>query len=149
MERAGQYRCINAGTERLKNSFYLKAIRLLNSKHWLREAAAYMETWSLATLTNGSLVTLNNAPLNNATLIMFTYPTLLTCIYCILYHLLHLAYAAWPSLIHIFICTYSHSPLLDLCVLGSCWGTVRLLVRYYCIVGTRRTSILNTRINIC
>ena len=29
--RRGQYRCIKAGTERLKNSFYLKAIRLLNS----------------------------------------------------------------------------------------------------------------------
>ena len=31
--RRGQYRCIKAGTERLKNSFYLKAIRLLNSHH--------------------------------------------------------------------------------------------------------------------
>ena len=29
--RRGQYRCIKAGTERLKNSSYLKAIRLLNS----------------------------------------------------------------------------------------------------------------------
>ena len=29
----GQYRCITAGTERLKNSFYLKTIRLLNSHH--------------------------------------------------------------------------------------------------------------------
>jgi hypothetical protein len=29
--RQGQYRCIKAGTERLKNSFYLQAIRLLNS----------------------------------------------------------------------------------------------------------------------
>ena len=28
-----QYRCIKAGTERVKNSFYLKAIRLLNSHH--------------------------------------------------------------------------------------------------------------------
>ena len=26
-------RCIKAGTERMKNSFYLKAIRLLNSHH--------------------------------------------------------------------------------------------------------------------
>ena len=51
-----------------------------------------------------------------------------TFIYCILYHLLHLAYAAWPSLIHILTCTYSHSPL-DLCVLDSCWGiaTVALI----------------------
>ena len=31
--RRGQYRCIKAGTERLKNSFYLKAIRLLKSHH--------------------------------------------------------------------------------------------------------------------
>ena len=31
--RRGQYRCIKAGTERLKNSFYLKAFRLLNSHH--------------------------------------------------------------------------------------------------------------------
>jgi hypothetical protein len=31
--RRGQYRCIKAGTERLENSFYLKAIRLLNSHH--------------------------------------------------------------------------------------------------------------------
>jgi hypothetical protein len=29
----GQNRCIKAGTERLKNSFYLKAIRLLNGPH--------------------------------------------------------------------------------------------------------------------
>ena len=29
----GQYRCIKAQTERLKNSFYFKAIRLLNSHH--------------------------------------------------------------------------------------------------------------------
>ena len=31
--RRDQYRCIKAGTERLKNSFYLKTIRLLNSHH--------------------------------------------------------------------------------------------------------------------
>jgi hypothetical protein len=52
--RRGQYRCIQAGTERLKNSFYLKAIRLLNSYH---EAAStrlccpiYIDLKSLATL---------------------------------------------------------------------------------------------------
>ena len=33
--RRGQYRCIKAGTERLKNSFYLKAIRMLNSQQLL------------------------------------------------------------------------------------------------------------------
>jgi hypothetical protein len=42
--RRGQYRCIRAGTERLKNSFYLKAIRLLNSHHEHREVAAYLQT---------------------------------------------------------------------------------------------------------
>ena len=31
--RRGQYRYIKAGTGRLKNSFYLKAIRMLNSHH--------------------------------------------------------------------------------------------------------------------
>ena len=31
--RRGQYRCIKAGTKRLKNSLYLKAIRLLKSNH--------------------------------------------------------------------------------------------------------------------
>ena len=31
--RRGQYRCIKVGNERLKNSFYLKAIKLLNSHH--------------------------------------------------------------------------------------------------------------------
>jgi hypothetical protein len=31
--RRGQYRCIKAGTERLKNSFYLKAIKLFISNH--------------------------------------------------------------------------------------------------------------------
>ena len=74
---------------------------------------------------------------------MFTCITLhyyLICIYCILYHLLHLSYAARPSLIHIFTCTYSYSIHLNLCVLGSCCGIVRLLVRYSA-VGTRSTSI--------
>jgi hypothetical protein len=31
--RRGQYRCIKAGADRLKNRRYLKAIRLLNSHH--------------------------------------------------------------------------------------------------------------------
>jgi hypothetical protein len=38
--RRGQYKRIKAGTERLKNSFYFKAIRLLNSHHKHIEAAA-------------------------------------------------------------------------------------------------------------
>jgi hypothetical protein len=40
----------------------------------------------LATLINGSPVTLNN--------VYISYITNLICIYCILYHLLHLAYAS-------------------------------------------------------
>uniref|UniRef100_A0A8C7CHA3 Inhibitor of nuclear factor kappa B kinase subunit epsilon n=1 Tax=Oncorhynchus kisutch TaxID=8019 RepID=A0A8C7CHA3_ONCKI len=35
--RRGQYRCIKAGTERLKNSFYLKAIRLIQKMEFLLE----------------------------------------------------------------------------------------------------------------
>ena len=62
-------------------------------------------------------------------------------LYYILYHVLHLAYAARSSLIHIFICTYFYSTPLDLYVLGSCCGIVRLFVGYYCTVGTRSTSI--------
>ena len=57
--------------------------------------------------------------------------------YCTLYHLLHLAYAAHP---YTYMYIFSIMPL-DLCVLGSCCGIVRLLVRYYCTVGTRSTSI--------
>ena len=34
------------------------------------------------------------------------YITHLMCIYCTLYHLLHLAYAVRPSLIHIYLCLY-------------------------------------------
>jgi hypothetical protein len=44
-----------------------------------------------------------------------SYITHLICICCTLYHLLHLGYAAQPSLIHIFICTYSY-PSLYMCV---------------------------------
>ena len=78
--RQGQYMCIKAGTERLENSFYLKAIRLLNRNLQLREAA-YIETQSLSTLINGTPVTLNNA-----TLIMFTYYTfLISHVYTVFY----------------------------------------------------------------
>jgi hypothetical protein len=111
-----------------------------------------METQSLVTLTNGSLVTLNNATLNNATLIMFTYLTLLISyiyIYCILYHLLHLAYAARPLLIHVFICTYSHSPLLYLCVLGSCWELLDYLLDITALSEPEAQAFRYTCINIC
>ena len=54
---------------------------------------------------NVSLATLNNATLYNVYILI----THLICIYCTLYHLLHLAYAVRPSLVHIFVCTYSYS----------------------------------------
>jgi hypothetical protein len=40
---------------------------------------------------------------------MFTYLTLLISYVYTVYHLLQLAYAVRPSLIHIFICTYYYS----------------------------------------
>ena len=99
-----------------------------------------METQSLATLINGSLVTLNDATLNTATnYVYISYITHITCIYCILQHLLHVAYTARTLLIHSYMYIFSFTPL-DLCVLGSCWGIVRLLIRYYCTVGTRSTK---------
>ena len=109
--RQGQYRCIKAGTERLKNSFYLKAITLLNrtSLHWvaaaniLTQISSHFKNYKLDVI-NVSLVTLDNATLYNVYLLYITHPI---CIYCTLYHLLHFAYAVRPSLIHIFICTYS------------------------------------------
>ncbi|CDQ90126.1 unnamed protein product [Oncorhynchus mykiss] len=42
--RRGQYRCIKAETERLKNSFYLKAIRLLNT-HTHTQSAHLHSSW--------------------------------------------------------------------------------------------------------
>jgi hypothetical protein len=56
--RQGQYSCIKAGTERLKNSFYLKAIRLLQQSLTQRGCCLTLRPQLLATLINGSLVTL-------------------------------------------------------------------------------------------
>jgi hypothetical protein len=39
--RRRQYRCIKAGTERLRNSFYLHAIRLLLNRHYQPASAQY------------------------------------------------------------------------------------------------------------
>ena len=54
---------------------------------------------------------------NNATLIMFTYHALLACIYCMLYHLLHLDYAtlvvAHP---YIYIYIFSFPPFRFVCI---------------------------------
>ena len=59
----------------LKNSFYLKAIRLLNSHHKHIEDAAYIHRLEITGHLNGTRVTL----------IMFTYLALLiSCLYCIL-----------------------------------------------------------------
>ena len=75
---------------------------------------------------------------------MFTYLALLISCVCTVFYTIYciLAYAALTLLIHIFIFIYSYSiPYLDVCVLGSCCGIVRLHVRYCCTVGTRSTSI--------
>ena len=63
------------------------------------------------------------------------------CIYCTLNHLLHLAYAARPSLFHIYFYVHIliHSFTLE-CIQSTC-EIVRLLVSYYCTVGTRSSSI--------
>ena len=86
---------------------------VLNSHHWHWVAAANILTQlsshfnnTKLDVINVSLVTLNNATLYN---VYITYITHLICIYCTLYYLLHLAYAIRPSLIHVFICTYSYS----------------------------------------
>ena len=48
--RRKQYRCIKVGTERLKNIFYLQAIRLLNSQH--KPASAQYPALNLLTVTS-------------------------------------------------------------------------------------------------
>jgi hypothetical protein len=55
--RRGQNRCIKAGTVRLKNNFYLKAIRLLNS-HTTRLPPSYATLHLGGCIDLDSLVTL-------------------------------------------------------------------------------------------
>ena len=82
---------------------------------------------------------------------MFTYPTLLiSYVYTVLeYHLLHLGYAVWPSLIHIFICTYSYS------FLYTCVNKVVVvkLLDYLLDITARSEleaqALCYTHINIC
>uniref|UniRef100_A0AAZ3RNB0 Ribitol xylosyltransferase 1 n=1 Tax=Oncorhynchus tshawytscha TaxID=74940 RepID=A0AAZ3RNB0_ONCTS len=76
--------------------------------------------------------------LNNATLIMFTYLTLLiSYVYTVSYTIYCILPMPLGHRSSIYLYTYSYSIPFDLCVLGSCWG----IVRYYCTVGTRSTSI--------
>ena len=77
-----------------------------------------------------------------------SYITHLICIYFTLYQLLHLAYATRPSLIHIFICTYSYS------FLYTCVYKVVVKLLDYLLDITARSEVeaqafLYTRINIC
>ena len=103
-----------------------------------RGCCLHTDLKSLATLINGTLV------FNNATLIMFTYLALLISyvstvfytIYCILS--MSLCYC---SSIYLYVYILIPFLYLDLCVLGSC-GIIRWHVRYWCVVGTRYTSIL-------
>ena len=71
----------------------------------LTQISSHFNNYKLDVI-NVSLVTLNNATLYN---VYVPYITHLICIYCTLYHLLQLAYAVRPSLIHIFLCIYSYS----------------------------------------
>ena len=78
--------------------YFRKALYILYSKP--STASCHLD------VINVSLATLNNATLYN---VYIPYITHLICIYCTLYHLLHLAYAIQPSLIHMFLYTYSYS----------------------------------------
>ena len=81
--------------------------------------------------------------------VYMSYVTHIICIYCILYHLLHLDYAARPSLIHIFMYLFSFTPL-DLCVLGSCCEIVKITC--YLLVHCQKLeaqAFHYTLINIC
>ncbi|CDQ61102.1 unnamed protein product [Oncorhynchus mykiss] len=90
--KRGQYRCIKAGTERLKNSLSLKAIT--NTERLLKS--------DLKSLAANKWIPCH---FNNAYISCITH----ICIYCVLYHLLHFPYAALSFLIHIFICIYCYS----------------------------------------
>ena len=87
---------------------------------------------------------------------MFTYLTLLIShvhsVFYAVYCTLPMPLSHLSSIYLYVLYTFSFTPL-DLCILGPCWGIVRLLVRYYCTVDTA-LSILEaqacyTRINIC
>jgi hypothetical protein len=95
--RRGQYMCIKAWTERLKNCFYLSSsdckMAITSTERLL---PTYTDLKSLATLIiNGKIVTL----------IMFTYlASLISYVYTVFYTIYCiLVYAALTLLIHIFI----------------------------------------------
>jgi hypothetical protein len=67
--------------------------------------------------------------INNATLIMFTYLTILISHVYTVFYTIYCTFAIAHPYTYMYIFSFT---LLDLCVLGSCWGIVRLLVRYYC-----------------
>jgi hypothetical protein len=69
--RQGQYRCIKAGTKRLKNSFYLKAIRLIVITSQLPPGYSILHLRACCPIYINSLVTLVNGTL--ATSLMCTY----------------------------------------------------------------------------
>jgi hypothetical protein len=98
-----------------------------------RGSCLHTDLKSLATLINGSLVTL----------IMFTYLALLISY---VYTVFHTIYCILPFCHCSSIYLYILIPFLylDLCVLGRCCG----IVRYCCTVRTRSKSTY-TRNNIC
>ena len=86
--------------------------------------------------------------------IMFTYPTLLisnvyTPYVQYILHLLHLAYAVWPSLIHIFICTYSYSFLYTCVYKVVVVKLLDLLLDITAQSELEAQAFHYTRINIC
>ena len=81
-----------------------------------QKAAAYIQTHITGHFNKWITSHFKQCHFNNVNISFITH---LIWIYYTLYHLLHLAYVARPSLIHIFICTYSYSIPLDLCVLGT------------------------------
>jgi hypothetical protein len=73
-------------------------------------------------------------------LIMFTYLIILISYLCTVFYTIYCTVPMQLGRCSLWnrICTFSHSPILDVCISCSCWGTVRLLVRYYCTVGNQK-----------
>ena len=98
------------------------------------------------------LIKVSLVTLNNSTLIMFTYPSLPSSyvqgIYCILYHLLHLANAARPSRIHKCICTV-HTLIPSPYIVCVYKVVVVNLLDITALPELEAQAFRYTRINIC
>ena len=92
--RRGQYRCIKAGTERLKNSFLSQGHQTVKQPSLAQRSCCLLRLEII-----GHFNKWNTSHFNNATL-MFTYLALLISY---LYTVFYTNYAALSLLIHIFI----------------------------------------------